>query len=111
MLRLEDSGSASVKDGMLNFAKWIDQFCPPDGSSQPHFFDEAVLKIHIDGRQTHSPEPALKPLAPRKVYMTQKINGGLIRPWQVGWRSDFGISGMVDPEVANNLIEIYLQEG
>ena len=37
--------------------------------------------------------------------------GGVIRPWQLGWRSDFGISGMIDPEVGENLIELICQEG
>ena len=36
---------------------------------------------------------------------------GCIRPWQCSWRSDFGISGMVDPEQAECLMELYVLEG
>lgn len=47
----------------------------------------------------------------RTTYLTEKKHGGQIRPWQCSWRADFGISGMVDPEVVVSLIELYLHEG
>ncbi|CAK9052510.1 unnamed protein product [Durusdinium trenchii] len=46
----------------------------------------------------------------RQIYLTEKKHGGLIRPWQCGWRADFGISGMVDPEVAETLMELFLTD-
>lgn len=47
----------------------------------------------------------------RKVYSTDMKGAGLVRPWQCSWRGDFGISSMVDPEQAEVLMELYLQEG
>ena len=38
-------------------------------------------------------------------------SAGVIRPWQCGWRADFSLSGMVDPEVALNLMEVICVEG
>ena len=34
-----------------------------------------------------------------------------MRPWQCGWRADFSLSAMVEPDVAHNLIELYCTEG
>lgn len=48
---------------------------------------------------------------PRLFYCTDMKSSGVIRPWQCGWRSDFSMSGMVDPEVALNLMEIICVEG
>lgn len=50
-------------------------------------------------------------LVPRLSYCTDKKTPGVIRPWQCGWRSDFSLSGMIDPEVAVNLIELICSEG
>ena len=36
---------------------------------------------------------------------------GVVRPWQCGFRDDYGLSGMVDPEAGIALMELYLQEG
>ena len=47
----------------------------------------------------------------RKSYSTDMSGPGYIRPWQCSWRSDFGVSAMVDPDQAENLMQIYLQEG
>ena len=47
----------------------------------------------------------------RLVYCTDKISPGVVRPWQLGWRSDFSVSGMVDPEVAVSIIELICSEG
>lgn len=35
----------------------------------------------------------------------------LVRPWQCSWRADAGVSGMIDPEQCEMLMEVYLQEG
>ena len=43
--------------------------------------------------------------------MTEMRGAGHIRPWQCAWRCDFGISGMVDPEQAEMLMELYLENG
>lgn len=47
----------------------------------------------------------------RKVYATDGTKAGLLRPWQLSWRSDFGVSNMVEPDVAELLVELYLSEG
>lgn len=47
----------------------------------------------------------------RKVYATEMSGSGFIRPWQCSWRGDFGVSSMVDPDQAEALIEVFLQEG
>lgn len=47
----------------------------------------------------------------RQVYCIDKTSPGLVRPWQLGWRSDFSVSGMVDPEVAVTLMELICSEG
>ena len=49
--------------------------------------------------------------SPRKIYSTEMVGPGFIRPWQCSWRADFGVSSMVDPEQAEALMELYLQEG
>lgn len=36
---------------------------------------------------------------------------GLLRPWMLGFRSDFGLSGFVDPEQAVMLMELIALEG
>ena len=35
----------------------------------------------------------------------------LLRPWMLGFRSDFGLSGYVDPEQAVMLMELIALEG
>ena len=47
----------------------------------------------------------------RKTYNTAMSGPGLIRPWQCAWRGDFGVSAMVDPDQAEMLMEIFVQEG
>lgn len=36
---------------------------------------------------------------------------GLLRPWMLSFRSDFGISGFIDPEQAVMLMELIASEG
>ena len=43
--------------------------------------------------------------------MTEMKGVGQIRPWQCSWRADSGISGMIDPEQAELLMELYVLEG
>ena len=50
-------------------------------------------------------------LLPRKTYNTAMSGPGLIRPWQCAWRGDFGVSSMVDPDQAEMLMEVIVQEG
>ncbi|CAE7294563.1 unnamed protein product, partial [Symbiodinium sp. CCMP2592] len=50
------------------------------------------------------------PADSEKAYSIDS-NGCYLRPFQLGWRSDFGISGMMEPETAELLLELILTEG
>ncbi|CAE7389031.1 unnamed protein product [Symbiodinium sp. CCMP2592] len=50
------------------------------------------------------------PADAEKAYSIDS-NGCYLRPFQLGWRSDFGISGMMEPETAELLLELILTEG
>lgn len=34
-----------------------------------------------------------------------------LRPWQLAWRADHGISGVIEPEVCEMLMQLMLTEG
>lgn len=35
----------------------------------------------------------------------------LLRPWTLSFRADFGVSGFLDPEVGELLLQLILSEG
>ena len=35
----------------------------------------------------------------------------VIRPWNLAWRADFGLSSFIEPEELTLLAELYLMEG
>ena len=47
----------------------------------------------------------------RKVYATATDRPCLLRPWMLGFRADFGVSGFLDPEVGELLLQLILTEG
>ena len=47
----------------------------------------------------------------RTQYLTSTEQPGLARPWMLAWRADFGTSGMVDPEVFEQLVQLVCSEG
>eukprot|EP00434_Breviolum_minutum_P027937 symbB.v1.2.024718.t1/scaffold2362.1/size81346/1 len=82
-------------------------------------FSEEAERKDKSGKKVKAPVDPAESLAKlqyihkvtRKVYSTDMKGAGLVRPWQCSWRGDFGISSMVDPEQAEVLMELYLQEG
>ena len=46
----------------------------------------------------------------RKHYAVDE-HGQLLRPWQLGFRADYSISGVIDPETCELLMELMLSEG
>ncbi|CAL1141851.1 unnamed protein product [Cladocopium goreaui] len=63
----------------MDFAKWIDNFCPP--------------------------------LSGETKYITSFDVSGFARPWMLAWRSDFGTSGLYDPDMFLELIQLIMSEG
>lgn len=47
----------------------------------------------------------------RTQYLTSTEQPGLARPWMLAWRVDFGTSGMVEPEVFEQLVQLVCSEG
>lgn len=48
----------------------------------------------------------------RTEYSVNLEPGGkLLRPWQLGYRTDFGLPGQCDPFDTVNLIELVLSQG
>lgn len=85
----------------MDFAKWIDGFAPADGSPGTWILMTFCLPVTFCDYTSQL----------RKSYLLEMKGSGVIRPWQCGYRDDYGLSGMVDPEVAIALIELYVQEG
>eukprot|EP00435_Cladocopium_sp_Y103_P012151 s3014_g3.t1 len=48
---------------------------------------------------------------PRKVYATAMDKPCLVRPWMLSYRQDFGVSGFMDPEIGQLLLELVMSEG
>lgn len=48
----------------------------------------------------------------RATYCDEPTKGPqVVRPWNLAWRSDFGLSHFVEPEEMLQLAELYLLEG
>ena len=47
----------------------------------------------------------------RKTYASTMDKPCLLRPWMLAFRSDFGISGFLDPEVGELLVQLIMTEG
>ena len=47
----------------------------------------------------------------RTKYITSFDVSGFARPWMLAWRSDFGTSGLYDPDMFLELIQLIMSEG
>lgn len=48
----------------------------------------------------------------RSDYATEIVPGPCqIRPWQLGYRSDFGFSGFCEPDESELLLQLIVSEG
>lgn len=91
----------AIQEGLLDFAKWIDEFAPADGSPGAWILMTFCLHLMFCDYNWQL----------RKSYLLEMKGSGVVRPWQCGFRDDYGLSGMVDPEAGIALMELYLQEG
>jgi hypothetical protein len=97
---------------LLDFARWIDDFAPADSTSGAQL---STVGIGCSRLQIKSlPQKRLRSLVrspARKAYASNMDVPGLLRPWMLAFRSDFGISGFIDPEQAIMLMELIGLEG
>ena len=47
----------------------------------------------------------------RKSYAVEMAGAGFLRPWMLAWCPDHGVSGLMDPEVTELLMQLILTEG
>ena len=44
-------------------------------------------------------------------FLGRHATGEDVRPWQLAFRTDFAVSGLIDPEICELLMELMLTEG
>ena len=82
-----------LEASQLEFARWIDAFAPYQAES---------------GSYGGGFDPVLR----RKFYATSMDSSALLRPWMLGIRSDFSVSGgFIEPDVACIMMELIMTEG
>ena len=96
---------------MLDFARWIDDFAPADSASGAQLSLQALIAQGYRLKAYPKKPISLARSHARKAYATNMDVPGLLRPWMLAFRSDFGISGFIDPEQATMLMELIGLEG
>lgn len=79
----------------MDFAKWLDNFCPAQSErrAQPHLRFLALFLCRL-------------------LYATSWEGAAHVRPWMLGLRGDFSVSGgFVEPDVAALMMQLFLTEG
>lgn len=84
---------------MLEFAQWIDLFAPADPRQETTNSQRTCICYET------------WPICLRFEYAREMNGPQILRPWMLGWRSDFSCSGFHEPEQASMIAELMLTEG
>ncbi len=86
----------------MDFAKWLNDTFPPDPRT-PDFMQRAF---------SDESRSLMLSLWGRKSYCAEITSGPhVVRPFNLGWRSDFGLAYICEPEELMYLCQLILSSG
>lgn len=109
LVSLAPLGQIFSKAAQMEFAAFIDVLLPPEPAWGAKVYN--TLIVH-DALYTFRDLLSNKTCLMRRIYAADFKHGTCyLRPFMVGWRKDFGLSGMSDPDTFLALVELVLSEG
>lgn len=88
-----------MQDALIQFAEWIDQNFPAVASLGAQLQHDELVFSHLIA-------------AARTDYATAVLPGPcMVRPWNLGFRSDFSFTSFAEPDDMSLLIETIVRNG
>ena len=110
-----------MQGAKLDFANWLDTAFPPNprrkGLVPSNILPSKLLLRYFNIEdfqvQSSSKFPCnVWPIRQRYSYCNELTQGPhVVRPWNLAWRADFGLSSILEPDELYTLAEMYLVEG